>query len=79
MSKWISFWPILEGGKTKTWVVRTIDGVVMLGVVRWHSPWRKYAFFPLSETLFEEQCLNDLATFLKDETRKQRATWKKRT
>jgi hypothetical protein len=78
MSKWIKFEQVLEERKTKTWIVRTIEGSAALGVVRWHSPWRRYAFFPVPETLYENQCLNDLATFLEDRTREQRETWKKR-
>lgn len=48
-------------GKTYVWEV-TNDGIV-LGQIRWFGRWRKYAFFPQRDTVFEEVCLRDLAMF----------------
>lgn len=68
-SKWIWFIEAgkSESGKTHRWNVITQDGSIPLGQVRWYSPWRKYAFFPEDATLFEIQCLRDIATFLEEQ------------
>lgn len=36
-----------------------------LGYIKWHNPWRCYAFFPEIDMIFEESCLNDIKRFLK--------------
>lgn len=63
---WVDFTEIHDTGKTKIWqVVTTYDGGgTALGTVRWHGPWRKYAFFPAVYTLFEPTCLRDIAAFI---------------
>jgi hypothetical protein len=53
-------------GKTKIWEVW--GGGHVLGEIRWHPGWRKYGFFPAPNTLFEEDCLFEIATVLKAET-----------
>jgi len=51
-------------GKTKIWdVVNYMFGIV-LGVVKWHAPWRKYIFFPAKETGFDSGCLREIADSL---------------
>lgn len=64
MSKWITFEVIEEKPKTKVWGVFTKDGGVELGTIKWFPQWRKYSFFPAEQTVFETQCLNDIAQFL---------------
>lgn len=67
MSKWITFKEIENAkGKTKVWRVASKESDAFLGTVKWHGPWRKYCFFPNEETLFEEDCLDDISKFLKD-------------
>jgi hypothetical protein len=52
-------------GKTRVYEVDTKDEIrVCLGEVRWYAPWRKYAFFPDPDTLYEQDCLRDIAEFL---------------
>lgn len=75
--KWVSFQ--LEerkrGAKTDVWHVWSIKEAPMtahLGIVKWFAPWRKYAFFPAEQTLYEQDCLRDLAEFVEVETVKQR-------
>lgn len=68
-------WLTLDGGgatpsgKTKIWNVLSDDGVA-LGVIRWFGRWRQYAFYPASNTVYERQCLRDLADFCEQQTRK---------
>ena len=74
MSKWIRFdaGPPSASGKTATWTILTIDGAMVLGEVRWYGPWRKYTFYPRSETVFEQDCLRDIAAFIEAHTREHR-------
>lgn len=73
--KWVSFQ--LEerrfGAKTDLWYVWSLkEPAAHLGVVKWFGAWRKYAFFPAVQTLFEQDCLRDIAEFIEQETVKQR-------
>lgn len=70
---WIKF-VLVEtspSGKTQRWEVRTIEGGALLGVVRWYTPWRKYALFT-GPAVFEEDCLRVIARFIAAETRHRR-------
>lgn len=68
-----------QGGRiTQMWRVVTNDGIGnLLGVIRWHAPWRKYAFFPEDGTLFEQDCLQDLSQTLIDKTAEHRSRLKR--
>lgn len=51
--------------KTSVWdVLAKADGYHHLGVVKWFSRWRKYAFYPSPGCVFEEVCLRDIADFV---------------
>lgn len=60
-----------DSGKTSLWDVRTNDGS-LLGEVRWFGRWRKYAFYPRGDTLFEQTCLREIAEFIEMRTREHR-------
>lgn len=70
-AKWLYFKPMTQTKtrKTKVWLVLTLYGETLLGQIRWHAAWRKYAFFPEPRTLFEPDCLDDLASFLRGQTK----------
>jgi len=76
VAKWVSF--KLEerrrGAKTDVWHVWSLRQPLPahLGVVKWYGPWRRYAFYPDGSTVFEQDCLRDLAEFVEAETVKQR-------
>ena len=72
MSKWIRFEQAGDTGKTKIWHVVTKDEGYVLGEVKWYAPWRKYSFYPLGSTIFESQCLMDIANFLNCEMQKRK-------
>lgn len=71
-AKWIRFelLPRQPDRKTDTWVVVAKDGDDRLGEVRWFGRWRQYSFFPTldGESVFERQCLRDIANFLERKT-----------
>lgn len=58
--RWLDF---SASGRTLLWHVNSKDGGDYLGLVGWHGPWRKYAFYPKAGTIFETTCLNEIAEF----------------
>jgi hypothetical protein len=57
---------------TKRWTIVAHDGEVELGEVKWFGKWRCYAYFPLNDTLYEKQCLRDIAAFCERRTNEHR-------
>lgn len=43
---------------------KSSDGV--LGIVKWFAPWRRYAFFPSVNCLFDAACLTSITEFLQE-------------
>ncbi len=73
-SKWITFEleiP-LKQRKTDIWGVYSKQGHAVLGLVMWYPAWRKYAFYPNKETVFEQDCLRDIAKFIEDKTKEHK-------
>ena len=75
--KYIEFsepWPSTSG-RTQVWRVYAKAGGEDLGSVRWFGRWRRYAFFPLvgTVTVFEHECLRDIADFCEARTVEHRA------
>lgn len=61
---------VIKGGKTRSWAIYTAgDQGTILGEVRWYSAWRRYAFYPHQNTVYERDCLRALADFCDDKTR----------
>jgi hypothetical protein len=50
-----------DSGKTEVHQVLTADRLVRLGMVSWYAPWRKYVFHPSGGTLYDPNCLRDIA------------------
>lgn len=73
-AKYVVFMPIdaPDGYKTKIWSVLTRDGGLFIGEIRWYSRWRQYAFMPDYKTVYEKQCLRDIALFCETETAKHK-------
>ncbi len=68
-----------KSGKTHEWRVQPKDNgdlAACIGVVKWYAGWRGYAFMPYGNTVFEEDCLREIADFCERQTRehKQRAS-----
>jgi len=80
VSKWITFESPRpsKSGKTQEWGVVVKDApAAYLGTVKWFGRWRRYAFFPERETIFEPTCLRDLAAFCEEQTRAHRESREK--
>jgi len=59
--------------KTKLFVVNTKGAYpIRLGIIRWWPAWRKYAFWPGTNTLFEEVCLREIADFCEQTTKEHK-------
>jgi hypothetical protein len=71
-AKWISFVITSATGKTCRWMVLA-QGGGCLGVVKWYSGWRRYCFFPEMGTLYEQDCLLDIAAFCEEVTAMHKA------
>jgi len=66
-----------KSGKTKIWKV-TDNANVNLGDIKWYAHWRCYALFPLGGTIWEEDCLREIADFCRTQSRQIRHDWAKR-
>jgi len=67
MSTWIEFRAsAVQAPKTERWDVLTKKevGGLLLGRISWWGSWRRYAFFPNANTLYEPTCLRDIAQFI---------------
>lgn len=64
-TRWLQFFDfgLSDSGKTRRWTVRVKESGDILGEIRWFGRWRRYAFFPGPGTVFEQDCLRDLAAF----------------
>ena len=65
-----------ESGKTERFTVVATQGDVFLGRIAWYGRWRKYAFEPFRDTVFEQDCLRDIADFCEAKTKEHRAVRK---
>ena len=56
-------------GKTRIWQVYPKEGIMLpLGKISWYALWRKYVFLPYQNTVFEKDCLRDIADFCESKT-----------
>lgn len=54
------FEPQSKTSKTECITIRNARTKVMLGMIRWYGPWRRYAFYPLGGIVLDAECLNGL-------------------
>ena len=69
--RWVTFEEQLPlpGRTTKRWLVRSKQGEgFILGEVSFHAHWRKYIFSPAAPTMFDDQCLREVAAFVRHQT-----------
>ena len=63
-----------DSGKTQVWDVLDSDGDT-LGQVRWFGRWRRYSFYPSPFTVYEKDCLREVANFCERESYLLRQKW----
>lgn len=59
--------------KTDLWRVWSLQGGTYLGEVSWWAHWRKYTFRPIADSVFDGDCLREIATFCELETQNHRS------
>jgi len=57
-------------GKTKIWMIKNSRSDYEIGRIIWHAPWRKYVFEPAKNCIFDANCMNEIAMFAVEETKK---------
>lgn len=53
-------------GKTKKFFVFSKLSHAYLGIIKWYSPWRRYCFFPDTDTLYDRFCMVEISQALHD-------------
>jgi len=56
-------------GLTQIWEVRNRKQNISLGWIKWAGNFRKYAYFPNPESLYDATCLRDIADFCEELTK----------
>lgn len=55
--------------KTKKWEVENEQSRYVIGVISWFGAWRKYAFYPCIDTVYDPDCLFTIGSFLEEKTK----------
>jgi len=50
--------------KTRLAEVRAKQHGILLGYVKWYSPWRQYAFYPEASTVWTPECMEAVADYI---------------
>jgi len=58
--KYVQFEEDPSKAKTRNIAVNSADGTFWLGQIKWFGRWRRYAFFPAPEMVFDVYCLNEI-------------------
>jgi hypothetical protein len=58
-------------GKTSVWVARC-NGVT-LGLIKWHSAWRRYTLCPNDQTVWDRNCLTQVIAFIDEQMAERKA------
>ena len=53
-------------------LVEDEDGPFLLGEIKWFGAWRKFCFYPSSDTVWDNKCLQELVNFLNDYNKEYR-------
>ncbi len=64
-TKWLTFTKLyIPERKTEVWSVFSIH-YIFLGYIKWFGRLRQYSFYPEENTIYNQECLNDISTFVK--------------
>lgn len=70
--RWIKFELAANLPKTQVFNVLTKEGGY-LGQVKWFGQWRRYCFYPDVGSIYEQDCLRDIANFVQQQTAQHKA------
>ena len=70
MKKYIDFHaiaPFIYNTKrvTSVYAVTSLSSGHQLGIIKWHPQWRQYCFFPDLETVWSNDCLENVQSILR--------------
>lgn len=61
-------------GRTKIFEVRNVHRHdIEPGIIKWHGPWRGYAYFVDADTVHDDKCLRQIADFVAAENERHGA------
>ena len=75
--KYIRFIETEKKPKTSVWECRNKESDFLLGVVKYYGPFRKYSWFPESNTVFEFTCMSNINQFLSEVEEERKANAEK--
>jgi len=61
---YIIFVKVEEKPKTSIYEVRSRSSGIVLAIVKWYGPWRKYCFHPRPETVWNSSCMIEVCDFI---------------
>ena len=64
MSNYLRFVLVHNTGKTKVYSVDSVSQGGRLGVIRWFGRWRQYTLEPEPDTVWNKDCLREVAGFV---------------
>ena len=65
-SKYLEFKILENKPKTKVYEVLSKLHGFRLGIVMWYGAWGQYCFFPEENTVFNNQCMKDICSFIEE-------------
>ena len=66
-SKYLKFNEFQKSGrKTLTVLVLSAASNDRLGIIEWYAGWRKYCFFPDADTVWSEDCMDDVKAKIRE-------------
>ena len=65
MSKYIGIHLVEKKPKTNVYAVYSKKDNSPLGFIKWYSAWRQYYFFPLNDTVWNNDCLNTINSYIR--------------
>lgn len=77
-NKFLKFEQVDDGTKRKTklFAVVSVQGLIILGEIKWFTRWRRYAFYPEADSIYDAACLQEITAFL-DGLMQARGVWRK--
>jgi hypothetical protein len=70
--RWIEVIEEQQVTTTRRFVVHNSKNGAIIGWIRWYGPFRGYAFLPCEGTVYEEDCLRDLASCVEGLTKEHK-------
>jgi hypothetical protein len=66
VTEYIEFIELKSSTKTRQFLIKNLTHGLELGVIKWHAGWRQYCFFPLSQTVWSDGCLQAVQDKLRE-------------